>query len=279
MGMDFLDKFLAQVAGKVKVKSSSAQNVKPIASMADGRILLSNGKVMINPAVLIKINAERANQTPTPNEAIQLNTLKRNLLAQTAYTQQARNRIAQMQFVPYGYTNASSYKNLSAGYTDPSHPNRVYINRNTLNSSNGFPIEVLRHELTHSLDDNLYGSTDINGSFGNSLGFSQELKNKQPNTYKYIMNTQLRQNANGPQLYNNQDQHTQDVEMFANLSGRQGNRILLSPSVIANRYKNMYQTVSQTYNSSPVYPSNEFLRMNFNPRTRNQVSFGQQSEL
>lgn len=230
------------------VGQRAKKGATPVANLDTGDILMSDGTVQLSP----ENKARKTNYTPTPMDQARLNALKANLISQTAYTPDVQAQIENVQFIPYGGGRVSSQDNLSAGLADGS--GNIYINRNTLDNPY-YAITTARHELLHNFDDNLYRSTDKGGSFGNSDGFSDELKNRVQGWYDQIVKGTLRSN---PGLYQ-PNKRTDDIESYA-YYGQEGPKVLNQDPEIAKRYTGMYAPYEKNINASPLYPSDEYMR-------------------
>jgi len=192
---------------------------------------------------------------------IELETLRKNVLDQTAYTPQAEKYIKKM---PLRLLTAKDTKGSNAAkgafvmgqYN--SAKGGITVHPNGLNPKNRGDrvVGTLRHEITHSLDENVNNRDEPNASYvkrgrtsGNSYLFEDKVAKNDPKYAKYLKKFLSN--------YMDADQRMRDTESFAEY-GSNGSSVMRSP--LAPDYRDIYVPATKNLLYSPVYPSNEYLR-------------------
>ncbi len=187
-----------------------------------------------------------------------LNTLRENVLAQTAYTPQAK---AYLRTVPLSVlatdTKFFGQNNAPGGMYNGGQG--ISINPEFLTPGNQNAGYILRHELGHALDANINAEADMSyypqGKYSaDSFEFMKSLL-KNPRLAAPIQQFLApyyqaagQQEWNAPFDY----RHMGDTEGFAEF-GTQGQNALLTP--VGSYYKNVYAPMSLApLNYSPVFP-------------------------
>lgn len=199
--------------------------------------------------------------TPDQQNQWALKALIQNTIDQTAYTPQAQ---AYINSLPINYYNKPTT------YTPAQPPlpdtalgvengnTGIVLKGSLLGNDTPLPVEVLRHELIHSLDAN--ANSNQPASFirqGKNTGDSMWFGGKMTNNNAIQSFLQSYKQPGEATL--NPD--TRDIESFAQF-GSQGQSALLNPNTFSD-YSGIYQPISKALNYSPVYPDTNYFN-NYN---------------
>lgn len=194
-------------------------------------ITLPKGVSLGNRAPAPKQNAKQQAQ----QNAIKLNQLRANVMAQTAYTPQARAYLSKlpMNVFQQAVNGPLGMYNQGRG---------VGVGNQVLNNRKLAP-EVLRHEMVHAMDKGInlprpVSMPGVGATSGDSYMFTQKMPNNS------ILNAFLNRYQNKPQV--------RDTEGYAQF-GAQGQNVLLNKQV-GSAYSNIYRPMTPAIRYSPIYP-------------------------